>query len=128
MRVSTMIRSSPGAHPDSGLMDRIADFGRQARRRHLLDALDGDTLVGSAVKAEHRRLQLGGDVDREFRLQFRARRSIDPYQATAALRPTWEAGPNARMINLSALEVPGSPVAVLEVRIHLPPAANLSQQ
>ena len=49
-------------------LDLAGFSGRLARRRHLLDALDGDTLVGSAVKAEHRRLQLGGDVDREFRL------------------------------------------------------------
>lgn len=33
MRVSTMIRISPRTHPDSGLIDRITDFGRQVEAR-----------------------------------------------------------------------------------------------
>jgi hypothetical protein len=64
------------------------------------------------------------------RLEKKTRAAAEPHHsrgeaAQAGLMPTWEAGPNARMINLSALEVPGSPVAVLEVRIHLPPAGSL---
>src|SRR5260370_35531434 len=59
-------------------LDLAGFSGRLARRRHLLDALDGDTLVGSAVKAEHRRLQLGGHVGREFRLHFPPRRVERP--------------------------------------------------
>jgi hypothetical protein len=38
-----------------------------------LTSQDRDGLVGGAVKAEHRGLQLGGEVDRIFWLQFGAR-------------------------------------------------------
>jgi alkanesulfonate monooxygenase SsuD/methylene tetrahydromethanopterin reductase-like flavin-dependent oxidoreductase (luciferase family) len=44
MRVSTMIRISPRAHPDSGLMDRITDFGRQVEARGFPGVWVGDSV------------------------------------------------------------------------------------
>jgi hypothetical protein len=44
MRVSTMIRISPRAHPDSGLIDRITDFGRQVEARGFPGVWVGDSV------------------------------------------------------------------------------------
>jgi alkanesulfonate monooxygenase SsuD/methylene tetrahydromethanopterin reductase-like flavin-dependent oxidoreductase (luciferase family) len=44
MRVSTMIRTAPGANPDSGLMDRIADFARRAEAAGFPGIWTGDSL------------------------------------------------------------------------------------
>jgi alkanesulfonate monooxygenase SsuD/methylene tetrahydromethanopterin reductase-like flavin-dependent oxidoreductase (luciferase family) len=44
MRVSTMIRISPGANPDPGLMDRITDFARQVEARGFPGIWVGDSL------------------------------------------------------------------------------------
>jgi len=44
MRVSTMIRISPGPNPDSGLMDRITDFARQVEARGFLGIWVGDSV------------------------------------------------------------------------------------
>jgi hypothetical protein len=39
-----MIRISPRAHPDSGLMDRITDFGRQVEARGFPGVWVGDSV------------------------------------------------------------------------------------
>jgi alkanesulfonate monooxygenase SsuD/methylene tetrahydromethanopterin reductase-like flavin-dependent oxidoreductase (luciferase family) len=44
MRVSTMIRISPRANPDSGLMNRITDFARQVEARGFPGIWIGDSL------------------------------------------------------------------------------------
>src|SRR5258708_17505001 len=44
MRVSTMIRISPGVDPDSGLMDRITDFARQVEAGGFPGIWIGDSL------------------------------------------------------------------------------------
>src|SRR5437660_8326190 len=78
MRVSTMIRiSSPaeqdGANPDSGLMDRITEFGRQVEARGFPGIWIGDSLgrgrptldslqVLTALAAVTRRVELGISV------------------------------------------------------------------
>ena len=73
MRVSTMIRISPGPNPDSGLMDRITDFARQVEARGFLGIWVGDSVgrgrptldslqVLTALAAVTRRAELGISV------------------------------------------------------------------
>ena len=73
MRVSTMIRISPGVDPDSGLMDRITDFARQAEARGFPGIWIGDSLgrgrptldslqVLTAIAAVTQRIELGISV------------------------------------------------------------------
>jgi alkanesulfonate monooxygenase SsuD/methylene tetrahydromethanopterin reductase-like flavin-dependent oxidoreductase (luciferase family) len=70
MRVSTMIRISPQGNPDSGLIDRICEFGRQVEARGFPGIWIGDSLgrgrptldslqVLSALAAVTRRVELG---------------------------------------------------------------------
>src|SRR5271154_4793712 len=44
MRVSTMIRTAPQGDPDSGLIDRITGFGREAEARGFPGIWIGDSL------------------------------------------------------------------------------------
>jgi alkanesulfonate monooxygenase SsuD/methylene tetrahydromethanopterin reductase-like flavin-dependent oxidoreductase (luciferase family) len=73
MRVSTMIRISPAADPDSGLMDRITDFARRVETRGFPGIWVGDSLgrgrptldslqVLTALAAVTRRVALGTAV------------------------------------------------------------------
>src|SRR5438128_8460130 len=70
MRVSTMIRISPGAPADDRLMDRICEFGRQVEARGFPGIWIGDSLgrgrptldslqVLTALAAVTRRVELG---------------------------------------------------------------------
>ena len=75
MRISTMVRISPaigqdGANPDSRLMDRITDFGRQAEAKGFPGIWIGDSLgrgrptldslqVLTALAAVTQRVELG---------------------------------------------------------------------
>src|SRR5205809_2102360 len=70
MRVSTMIRINPAASAESGLMDRITDFGRQVEARGFPGIWIGDSLgrgrptldslqVLTALAAVTRRVKLG---------------------------------------------------------------------
>jgi len=69
MRVSTMIRISPAANVDGGLIDRITDFGRQVEARGFPGIWNGDSLgrrpnidslqVLTALAAVTRRVELG---------------------------------------------------------------------
>jgi len=49
-------------------LDLAGLAGRLAGSGHLLDRLDRDALVGSAIQPKHRRLQIAGEVDGIFRL------------------------------------------------------------
>jgi hypothetical protein len=73
MRVSTMIRISPRANPDSGLIDRITDFARQVEPRGFPGIWIGDSLgrgrptldslqVLTALAAVTHRVELGISV------------------------------------------------------------------
>ena len=73
MRVSTMIRISPQANSDSGLIDRITDFARQVETRGFPGIWIGDSLgrgrptldslqVLTALAAVTHRVELGISV------------------------------------------------------------------
>src|SRR5215472_24633 len=73
MRVSTMIRISPRANPDSGLMDRIAGFARQVEARGFPGIWVGDSVgrgrptldslqILTALAAVTQRVELGISV------------------------------------------------------------------
>jgi len=73
MRVSTMIRIRPGTDTDSGLMDRITDFGRQVEARGFPGVWVGDSVgrgrptldslqVLTALAAVTQRVELGISV------------------------------------------------------------------
>src|SRR5579862_5074824 len=62
-------------HVGIGMDVRRLSGGLQ-RGAHAIDAIVGDARVGTAVKAQHGRLQVADDVDREPRMQF-VRRALD---------------------------------------------------
>ena len=92
MRVSTMIRIRPGTNHDSGLMDRITDFARQAEARGFPGIWIGDSLgrgrptldslqVLTALAAVTRRVGLGIAV-----LQLPLRNPIELAQRVQSLQ------------------------------------------
>jgi alkanesulfonate monooxygenase SsuD/methylene tetrahydromethanopterin reductase-like flavin-dependent oxidoreductase (luciferase family) len=95
MRVSTMIRISPRAHPDSGLIDRITDFGRQVEARGFPGVWVGDSVgrgrptldslqVLTALAALTRRVALG--IPAEIAAQIARLRSPTADGALPSLR------------------------------------------
>jgi len=92
MRVSAMIRIRPGTNHDSGLMDRITDFARQAEARGFPGIWIGDSLgrgrptpdslqVLTALAAVTRRVGLGIAV-----LQLPLRNPIELAQRVQSLQ------------------------------------------
>jgi alkanesulfonate monooxygenase SsuD/methylene tetrahydromethanopterin reductase-like flavin-dependent oxidoreductase (luciferase family) len=92
MRVSTMIRISPGGNPDSGLMDRLCEFARQVEASGFPGIWIGDSLgrgrptldslqVLTALAAVTSRVELGIAV-----LQLPLRHPIELAQRVQSLQ------------------------------------------
>jgi alkanesulfonate monooxygenase SsuD/methylene tetrahydromethanopterin reductase-like flavin-dependent oxidoreductase (luciferase family) len=92
MRVSTMIRISPGADPDNGVIDRITEFARQVEARGFPGIWIGDSLgrgrptldslqVLTAIAAVTRRVELGVAV-----LQLPLRHPVELAQRVQSLQ------------------------------------------